>query len=90
MREDAAARGRRLVAEGRLVIRRVDQNEVAAVCRGDSGEVHALGFSPDREWWCSCPAMRRCGHLVALQLVTLTPIGTWTTDFSSVGGRAAS
>jgi len=23
-----------------------------------------------REWWCSCPALGLCSHLVALQLVT--------------------
>ena len=76
MREDARERGRRLVAEGRLVIRRVDEVEIVAVCRGDSGEIHRLGYR-DARWWCECPAKTQCGHLVALQLVCVAPGGSW-------------
>jgi hypothetical protein len=68
-REDAAAKGRRYLAEGRLVVRAVDEiaGTVRAACRGD-GAVYALGR--DRGgWFCSCPARGRCAHLVALGLV---------------------
>ncbi len=75
-REDARERGRRLAAEGRLVIRRVDETEILAVCRGDSGEIHRLGYR-DSRWWCDCEARTRCGHLYSLQLVTVAPGGAW-------------
>jgi hypothetical protein len=76
MREDARARGRRLVAEGRLILRRVDETQIRAVCRGDSGELHELGYHPRGGWWCNCAAWTQCGHLYALQLVTIAPGGS--------------
>ncbi|MBA3737329.1 MAG: hypothetical protein H0W97_02050 [Actinobacteria bacterium] len=75
MRENARERGRRLAAEGRLVIRRVNNREINAVCRGDSGELHELGYHPGGGWWCACEARTQCGHLYALQLVTIAPGG---------------
>jgi hypothetical protein len=76
-RENAMARGRRLVAEGRLVVARVDDVQVRAVCRGDSGQVHEVGYDPDAGWHCDCEARTRCGHLYALQLVVLAPGGSF-------------
>ncbi|MGI8615285.1 MAG: hypothetical protein ACR2L4_00660 [Actinomycetota bacterium] len=78
MRENARDRGRRLVAEGRLVIRRVNETQIDAVCRGDSGELHELGYHPDAGWWCDCRARTQCGHLYSLQLVTVAPGGSVT------------
>jgi len=69
MREDAAAKGRRLLTEGRLVVERVDGRRIEATCRGDTAAVYRLGFGREAEWWCECPALGRCSHLVALQLV---------------------
>jgi hypothetical protein len=74
--ENARDRGRRLVSEGRLILRRVDETEILAVCRGDSGELHELGYRQDAGWWCSCMARTQCGHLYALQLVTIAPGGS--------------
>lgn len=71
MREDAAAKGRRLLAEGRLIVTHVG-TEISGRCRGDSGEIHAVGHVTGK-WYCSCPALGRCSHLIALQLVTLKP-----------------
>jgi uncharacterized Zn finger protein len=68
-RENAAAKGRRYLTEGRLAVRAVDERAgtVRAACRGD-GTVYALGR--DRGgWFCSCPTRGRCAHLVALGLV---------------------
>ena len=62
--------------KGRLVIRRVDEAEIVAVCRGDSGEIYRLGYR-DSRWWCECPAIGQCGHLYALQLCTVAPGGAW-------------
>jgi hypothetical protein len=73
MREDALTRGRRLVSEGRLIVSYVSGRSIAAVCRGDSGEIHRLEYDPGRSWWCACPAVGKCAHLHALQLVTVVP-----------------
>ena len=72
MRENAAAKGRRLLAEGRLCIDAVLGDAIAAHCRGDSGEVYDCGYQVGA-WYCSCPALSRCSHMTALQLVTVAP-----------------
>lgn len=69
-RESAEAKGRRYLAEGRLVVREVAGELVRAACRG-SGSVYSLGHDPDRGWWCNCPAYSTCAHLHALRLVTV-------------------
>lgn len=68
-RENASAKGRRLLAEGRLLIEVVDGQKIRASCRGDSGEVYRLGHDPAAGWRCGCPARTRCSHLVGLMLV---------------------
>jgi hypothetical protein len=73
-REDSFAKGRHLLVEGRLLIRRVDDSTVLAECRGDSGEIYALTSDQER-WTCSCPAVERCSHAVALRLVVVRPTG---------------
>lgn len=81
-RENAEAKGRRLLQEGRLHLRRVDPDDgsddprfpIVATCRGDSGDRYTLGWDQDLlEWRCTCEARGRCSHLVALQLVTVKP-----------------
>ncbi len=68
MRESVEQKGRRYLAEARLVVRHVAGSTVRATCRG-TGATHELGFAHDR-WHCSCSARSRCSHLAALQLVT--------------------
>jgi hypothetical protein len=88
-RETTRDRGRRLVAEGRLVLRRVSEVEILAVCRGDSGELHELGYHPDGGRWCACDARDQCGHLYALQLVCVAPGGVVVLSQSvRIGGMA--
>ena len=87
-RETALDRGRRLVVEGRLVLRRVDDLEIRALCRGDSGQMHELGYHPNGGWWCDCPARTRCGHLVSLQLVTVAPGGAASLASDRIVGAA--
>lgn len=70
-REAAHTRGRRLLTEGRLIVKALEP-EIEAVCRGDSGAIHRLGFR-DGSWWCECEARTRCAHLVALMLVVTVP-----------------
>jgi uncharacterized Zn finger protein len=71
VRENAEAKGRRYVAEGRLIVEHVDGGSIRALCRG-AGDVYNLGFEGGR-WSCTCPAKGRCAHLVALMLVTRRP-----------------
>jgi uncharacterized Zn finger protein len=67
VRESAAVKGRRYVSEGRLIVDLVANGEVRARCRGD-GALYRLGYRNGR-WYCTCPALGRCSHLVALGLV---------------------
>lgn len=71
-RENAHDKGRRLLAEGRLCIDAVLGDTITAHCRGDSGEVYAVGYERGG-WYCNCPALSRCSHMIALQLVTVAP-----------------
>ena len=68
MRENAEAKGRRYLVEGRLVVEHVAGGEIRAHCRG-AGAAYQLGRNRGR-WYCDCPALGRCSHLVALGLVT--------------------
>jgi hypothetical protein len=73
LRQNAQAKGRRYLTEGRLVITHADGDRVRATCRGD-GCVYELEVKgEDRA--CTCPAMGRCAHLIALGSVT-APRGT--------------
>jgi uncharacterized Zn finger protein len=72
MRENGAAKADRLLVSGRVFVRRVNRNEVAAAVRGDSGEMYEVGFIRGR-WRCSCPAIGPCSHLIAVQRVSLAP-----------------
>jgi hypothetical protein len=67
VRENALNKGRRYVAEGRLVVRSVTAESARAECRGD-GAIYKVGY--DGRWFCDCPALGRCSHQYALGLVT--------------------
>lgn len=71
MRESAEQKGRRYLVEGRLRIERVAGGVIRARCRG-GGDEYELGFR-DGAWYCHCPALTRCAHLVALELVSVRP-----------------
>jgi uncharacterized Zn finger protein len=70
-RENAAAKGRRVLTEGRLRVRTVNEDTAtaSAECRGDSGMTYIVGGDEAGRWFCSCEAIGRCSHLIALQLV---------------------
>jgi uncharacterized Zn finger protein len=73
-RENAQTKGRRLLVEGRLVVRAIrGDGTIIATCRGDSGEAYTLGYdATKKQWRCTCVEMKgRCSHLIALQLVTI-------------------
>lgn len=69
-RENAEAKGRRYLVEGRLMVTTLDHEHVTATARG-SGHLYRCGHNAADGWWCTCPARSRCAHLVALQLVTV-------------------
>jgi uncharacterized Zn finger protein len=70
MRENFASKGRRLLTEGRLNVEHVDARTIRATCRGDSDATYHLRYN-GTGWACSCPALSRCSHICALQLVTV-------------------
>jgi hypothetical protein len=73
-REDAAAKARRLLTEGRVTIARVDGREVAAIVRGDTAMTYRV-WHRDGAWADDCPARTvSCSHIRAVQLVT-QPVG---------------
>ncbi len=63
-----AHEGRRYLTEGRVVLRHLIGDDLVADVRGD-GTVHEVSFSPRRGWRCTCPALGRCCHLLAVGLV---------------------
>ena len=71
MRENAASKARRYLAEGRVVLVRVTDSTALARVRG-GGAVHTVSASP-AFWSCSCPAKGRCAHELALGLVVAIP-----------------
>lgn len=66
-RENAAAKARRYLSEGRVVLTRVDHDRAAAVVRGDGRLHHVSVRGP--EWACTCEARSRCSHMIAVGLV---------------------
>jgi uncharacterized Zn finger protein len=70
-RESVEVKGRRYLTEGRVVVEAVDPRRIVATVRG-SGAIHTVAYEPGG-WCCTCEALGRCSHLVALQLVTVAP-----------------
>lgn len=73
MRENVTVKADRLLVSGRLAVQWVDTHEIRAACRGDSGELYAVSYTPDTGWTCNCPALSRCSHIIALQRITIVP-----------------
>lgn len=70
MRENAEAKARRYLAEGRLTLRALSTfvGIVTASCRG-GGKTYTCGRDEYGVWYCDCQARGRCSHLIALKLV---------------------
>jgi uncharacterized Zn finger protein len=71
VREAAAGKARRYLAEGRVVMIRVTESTALARVRGD-GEVHTVTANPKFSS-CTCPAVGRCAHELAVGLVVTLP-----------------
>jgi hypothetical protein len=74
-RENAAGKARRLLAEGRVVVTRVEGTHIDATVRGDTAAFYSVRHRSG-SWSCSCPSVGRCSHLAAVMLVT-APVGSW-------------
>ncbi len=83
-RENAPTKARRLLVEGRVVVHYCGPQGVRAFVRG-SGELHRVEYQHGRGWICSCPAIGRCSHRQAVELVTQRP---GTQDFEVRGAEA--
>jgi hypothetical protein len=73
MREDARSKARRLLAEGRVIVKAVNERAVVATVRGDSGVIYRVVGDPTG-FRCPCPAVGPCSHGMAVALVALLPL----------------
>ena len=72
-RENAAAKARRLLGEGRVMVQFAVGGLIEADVRGDSGHVYHVLHSPGK-WSCPCEARGRCSHVRAVMLVAAVPV----------------
>lgn len=73
-RENYEEKARRLLAEARLNVTRVDREAdvYEAQVRGDSAEVYAVEWLRDSaRWFCPCEARGICSHIRAMQLIVV-------------------
>ncbi|HEX9376548.1 MAG TPA: hypothetical protein VGB19_09960 [Actinomycetota bacterium] len=70
-------RARKYLTEGRMTLHLVEPGRIRATCTGFSGD-HRLGLEPGQGWWCTCPEVGLCAHLLAVQLVTEVKPGGFT------------
>jgi len=69
MKENAAAKARRYLTEGRIIVTHVHSDITRARVRGD-GAIYAVDIHGDTET-CTCEAhTRHCAHLQAVRLIT--------------------
>jgi uncharacterized Zn finger protein len=67
-RESVDDKAKRYLAEGRVLVERVADDEVSATVRG-GGDLYRVSHQRGG-WDCSCPARTRCAHLVAVGRIT--------------------
>lgn len=68
MHENAEAKGRRYLTEGRVMVILADRDLVGAFVRG-TGTVYSITYTRG-SWDCSCEARGLCAHRVAVGLCT--------------------
>lgn len=65
----------RLLIEGRVTVRAVRRQEALVIVEDFDGSTWRVGWRKGRKgWWCRCPAVGVCPHLLATQSV-LDPEG---------------
>jgi hypothetical protein len=88
VRENTTAKAGRYLKEGRVIITAVAPGHVTAIARGDRRLYRVTYQHP--HWSCTCPARRRCSHLIAVRRVVAVDIdGTGTSARSGGGGYKA-
>ena len=73
-RENAAAKARRLLVEGRIRILSASEDDgfVSAEVRGDSARVYTVSHEAnDGGWRCDCATRGVCSHIAAVQLIVV-------------------
>ncbi len=73
-REDKQTKSRRLVSEGRLRLGWMDNEKIVAVCTGDQGLIYEITWNVEEGYRCDCEARTECSHILALKLVTVSPV----------------
>ena len=73
VRENASAKARRYLVQGRVVLDHVSKGSVRGHIRGD-GHIWKAVYD-EGAWFCNCPARSdQCAHLQALRLVVAVDI----------------
>jgi uncharacterized Zn finger protein len=73
-REAAFDKARRLLTEGRVIVKTANPNVVVANVRGDSGHIYTVTGDARSGFICPCQNVGPCSHAMALALVTLLPL----------------
>jgi len=71
VRESVEAKARRYLGEARLRIVSASSDHVRAIARG-AGALYDVTCD-EGLWRCSCPALTRCAHVAAAQLIWAIP-----------------
>ena len=77
MRETAFEKARRLLTEGRIIVRHATPQMLTAQVRGDSARLYQAGFEQRSGWFCTCDHVAKsttCSHIQALELIWLEPM----------------
>lgn len=72
MRESIDSKAQRYLLEHRVTVVRATETVVRAFVRGD--ETYRV-VATRGGWACSCPSVRTCSHVLALQHVAVRPGG---------------
>ncbi len=88
VRENTTAKAGRHLKEGRVILNAVAPGHVTAIARGDRRLYRVTYQHP--HWSCTCPARRRCSHLIAVRRVVAVDIdGTGTNTGPSPRSRVS-
>ncbi len=85
MTENAHGKGRRLLVEERVNVLEVGPAHFRADLRGDSAKTYRVTFTRANGWTCTCPAVGRCSHLVACQLIVVVHTEDGSDRTSEIG-----
>ena len=67
--EGMAGKAARLLAEGRVTVRRFSGDDARFLVQGDSDRYEVIWHGEAASWVCSCPARGNCSHLAAVLLI---------------------